>query len=480
MLEPISLSLKLAPGQAVTEEKIVTIPLPEKLDILFSYDLTGSMSGIINAAQASSVELINRLEALGIDINYGVVSYMDYPNSYDSYGYSATYGSAASGDFAYKLDQPITDDTTAVLNAINALTLGFGADTPQDYTRIFYESYSDPNISWRDGARKILLNFADAVPHDDNLNEGVPGKTGEISTGGDPGRDEIMFTPDDLDLQTVLAEMADNEVTLIEAHASESDIDYWNYWTGITGGQTFIITSGNFVDDVYNSIVSTLTSVTELRLVISPGFENWIDSVEPEFFTGIAIEPIEFLLRLRVPPSTADGFYSFKISAVDAEGIVYGEQSVRIEVITLKTAGGIDVEYVKGIRVNDECECKKNIFVYPVRFVIGCLEEDNVLAEGIYHTLINIQNNEPHKTRINVRISIPASACNEPVVTKAYAFELDPYKGIQISGGKINKLLCSTPYYNSSFLSGTVLITSKEDDLGVSAVYTFYQTNFIV
>jgi len=194
------------------------------------------MSGIINAAQASSVELINRLETLGIDINYGVVSYMDYPNSYDSYGYSATYGSAESGDYAYKLDQPITDDTTTVLNAINALTLGFGADTPQDYTRIFYESYSDPNISWRDGARKILLNFADAVPHDDNLNEGVPGKTGEISTGGDPGRDEIMFTPDDLDLQTVLAEMADNEVTLIEAHASESDIDYWNYWTGITGG----------------------------------------------------------------------------------------------------------------------------------------------------------------------------------------------------------------------------------------------------
>lgn len=480
MLEPDLLSLKLAAGQAVTEEKTVTIPLPEKLDILFAYDLTGSMSSIIDAAKESTNQLINKLEELGIDINYGVVSYMDYPHAYDSYGYRADYGFAAGGDYAYRLDQPITGDTTAVLNAISALTLGFGGDTPQDYTRIFYESYSDPNISWRDGAKRILINFADSVPHDDNLNEGVPGKTGIRSTGGDPGRDEIMFTEDDLDLQKVLAEMAENKVMLIEAHANTLDRDYWNYWTGITSGKAFLITSENFVDDVYNAIVSTLLSVNELRLVASAGFENWIKSVEPESFTGVASEPVKFLLRLRVPPNTGDGFYSFKISAVDSQGNIYGEQLVRVEVMTVKTSGGIDVEYIKPVTEYDEPGYKKNNHVYPVRFVMGILEEDNVLAEGIYHTLINIQNNAPRKSRISIRVSVPASLGNNSVVTKAVTYELEPYQALQLSGGKINNLLYQTPYYNSSFLSGTVLIVSRDSNLGVSAIYTFYQTNFIV
>ncbi|NLY18187.1 MAG: VWA domain-containing protein [Clostridiaceae bacterium] len=480
MLEPGLLSLKLAPGQDVTEEKSVTIPLPEKLDILFAYDLTGSMAGIINAAKSSTVQLINKLEELGIDINYGVVSYMDYPNSYDSYGYSATYGSAEAGDYAYRLDQPITDDTTAVLNAINALTLGDGADTPQNYTRIFYESYSAPNISWRDGAKRVLLNFADAIPHDDNLNEGVPGKTGVRSTGGDPGRDEVMFTSDDLDLQTVLAEMAENKVTLIDTHANTIDIEYWNYWTGITGGQTFLIASENFVDDVYNSIISTLSSVTELRLVASAGFKNWIKSVEPEYFSGVATEPVKFLLRLRVPPNTADGFYSFTISAVDSSGAIYGEQLVRVEVITNKTAGGIDVEYIAPVPEINEAGCKKSNYVYPARFVMGILEEDNVLAEGIYHTLINIQNNTPRRTKISIRVSVPASFGKDSVVTKPIIYELEPFQALQISGGKINNILYQTPFYNSSFLTGTVLITSRESNLGVSAIYTYYQTNYIV
>jgi len=181
-----------------------------------------------------------------------------------------------------------------------------------------------------------------------------------------------------------------------------------------------------------------------------------------------------------VPPNTDDGFYSFKIAAVDSAGNIYGEQTVRIEVITIKTAGAIDVEYISPVTANEDIGCKRNISVYPVRFVMGILEEDNVLAEGIYHTLINIQNNEPRKVRINVRVSVPASFGNDAVLTKAETIELEPYKAIQISGGKINKLLYNTSYYNSSFLSGTVLILARENNLGVSAVYTFYQTNFIV
>lgn len=175
MLEPATLSARLSPGEGITETKTVTITIPEKLDILFSYDLTGSMAGIIDAAKANTADLITRLQALGSDINYGVVSYMDYPHQYDSYGYFATYGNV--GDYAYRLDLPITNDTSAVLNAVNGLILGGGGDSPQDYTRILYESYANPDVAWREGSRRVLINFADSLPHDNNVNEGVPGQT---------------------------------------------------------------------------------------------------------------------------------------------------------------------------------------------------------------------------------------------------------------------------------------------------------------
>lgn len=396
MLTPLFVTATLLPGQGITETKTVTIPpAPKKLDILFSYDLTSSMSGIIDTAKSKTADLIAKLETLGSDINYGVVSYMDYPHFYKSFGYSAYYGYDSYGDYAYSLDQPITNDTTAVLNKINGLVMGNGADSPQDYTRILYESYSDPAVAWREGSRRILINFADDIPHDNDVNEGVPGKTEVLSTGGDPGRDEIMFTPDDLDLQIVLAEMAMNKVTLIEAHARTTYLDYWTHWSSLTGGQAFVITSDTFVDDVYDALTSTLTAVTGLTLVATTGFEGWIESVTPASYTGSTTDPIVFQLALKVPPGTPAGVYNFLVSAVDAFGNVYGEQGVQIEVlqednctsttvfqtvevcapVTVSASaevGPIDVISCGNVEISDELcptECCKEITFYVRRKV---------------------------------------------------------------------------------------------------------------
>jgi hypothetical protein len=477
MLEPATLSARLSPGEGITETKTVTITIPEKLDILFSYDLTGSMAGIIDAAKANTADLITRLQALGSDINYGVVSYMDYPHQYDSYGYFATYGNV--GDYAYRLDLPITNDTSAVLNAVNGLILGGGGDSPQDYTRILYESYANPDVAWREGSRRVLINFADSLPHDNNVNEGVPGQTGELSLGGDPGRDEIMFTEDDLDLQTVLAEMAENKVTLIAAQRDTTFMDYWTYWSGLTGGQAFLITSATFVDDVVNAVTSTLTTVTGLTLAAAPGFEDWIESVTPESFTGAVTDPIPFELWLRVPDGTAAGVYNFTIRAVDAAGFEYGEQAVQIEVTArqavIKAGGGIDVEYVRAFRIKDNTGY--SYYVYPVRFIFGTLEADGPLAEGFYHTLIHVQNTMPVVNTISIKVSVPHTGDKPPITTKGLTLSIDPFESIQISGSKINELLKKTPYYNFPFLSGSVLIASKHANLGVSAAYTFYQVS---
>ena len=341
-ISPTELTAVLAPGESITETKDVFVPpRPPEADVVFAFDLTGSMWGIIDTAKAQAGNIIGDLDALAdVDIQYGVMSYMDYPHTYDTCDYYAPYGSPSCGDYAYNLDQAITDDSSAVISAINGLTMGCGGDGPQDYTRIFYESYADSNVSWRTGAKQILVNFGDNVPHDCDLNEGVPGASGTWSTGCDPGRDEIAGTSDDLDLQLVLAAMATNGVVLLEAHTGFypwTPQEYWNYWTGITGGEEFITSSSTLVDDIVSAITDALEApmVYDLHLEASAGFEDWLFTVDPESYDvdpGESGTTVSFDITIQVPEGTEPGIYNFTISALDGVGVNYGDQNVMIVV----------------------------------------------------------------------------------------------------------------------------------------------------
>jgi len=334
-ISPTTLVAELAPGESVSETKTVTIPeVPPRADVVFAFDLTGSMYGIINTAKAQAVNILTALNALaGVDIQYGVMSYMDYNGYYSSCGYADYYGWGS--DYPYQLNQAITSNTTGVVSAINGLTLGGGMDGPQDYTRIFYESYADPNVSWRSGARRILVNFGDNVPHDCNLNEGVT--EGIWSTGGDPGRDATMGNADDLDLQAVLADMATNGVILLECHTTTYANAYWSYWTGITGGGLYITSSGTLPDDIVEAVEDALEVpvVNGLHLEASTGYESWLTSVSPSSYDGLAPgNEVSFNLTITVPDDTPDGVYNFTISALDGVGVSYGDQEVTITVVS--------------------------------------------------------------------------------------------------------------------------------------------------
>lgn len=341
-IAPTSFEATLKPGESANEHKEVTIPsLPPRADVILAFDLTGSMGVTISAAKLKAIDVMNNLSATGVDVQFAVASYMDYPHcygpSYGSYnfGYNACYGASSSGDYAYKLNQPMTGDKTAVSAAINGLVLGYGGDGPQDYTRVLHESYADTSVGWRPGAKKIIINFADDIPHDNNLNEGVPGKIGTYVTGGDPGRDEVMGNADDLDLQTVLSQMAANNVILLEAQQGSYYNAYWDYWTGLTGGSRFAISSANFVTDVVAAVTTALTtpSVSDLHLEASLGYESWLTSVSPASYPTVASgEMVPFDLTLTVPAGTLPGDHVFTISALDGSGVSYGDQTVLIHV----------------------------------------------------------------------------------------------------------------------------------------------------
>ena len=236
-------------------------------------------------------------------------------------------------------------------NAINASFIGNGVDAPEAYARIIFESYSDTTIGWRTGAKHIVIILGDSVPHYENLNEGISGNSslpswpGNYSTGGDPGRDGLMFTADDIYLPTALQAMATNQITLLYVKCHDgafpddtSNLMYWTYWTGITGGAAYGISDASNIPTAIQALVTAEAShINKLTLQAQAGFEAWLTSVSPSEYDNITI-PTEgvnetFDIVITVPLGTVAGSYSFNITA-DADGASYGEEQVNILVQT--------------------------------------------------------------------------------------------------------------------------------------------------
>jgi len=338
-ISPNYINYNKEPNDCYTENTTVEVTGSTiDVDVMFSFDLSNStnLSEILNAAKSNISQIMTSLidNYAGVSFKFGVISYSDYPAYYSSCEYKHLYG-IPNIDYAYSLDQPLTNTTEEVVNTIENLILLEGWDLPEDYTRIFYESYTDTKIGWRHSAQKLLVNFGDSVPHDCNLNEGFT--SGTWSTGADPGPDGIIDNEDDLDLQTVLAAMNSNEITLIECHSSNSYLEYWNHWTGLTGGSVILTTASNFFNVVEEAITNELAipKIYDLYLeVTTEGYEDWLSSVIPEEYAEVEIgSSVTFEETVCVPDGTPEGVYTFVVSALDEDGVNYGDQTNEITVI---------------------------------------------------------------------------------------------------------------------------------------------------
>ena len=323
---PTSVEAWLHPGESVEEQKVVTTeetPIT-KVDVMFSLDLTGSMGGELSTVKSSSISIMNDISSLVADSQFGANSFMDYPFSYfnevTNCGYNATYGSAGNGDYAYNLDQDITSSTGDVSSAINGLSLGFGNDGPEAYSRALYESQF---ASWRSGSKKILVMFGDNVPHDCEFN----GDT----TGKDPGRDNAVNTADDLDFEDVVAQLGAADIAVISVD-SGSDHAPWQYMATQTRGQWFDLDD---VDDIPGAIVSLIeeetSTIDEVTVDVQPGFEDWVSWVPFSYTNVTGNQTLQFNLTFDVPLGTLPGDYVFWIRIV-GDGSTLREQIITIHV----------------------------------------------------------------------------------------------------------------------------------------------------
>jgi hypothetical protein len=328
-LTPDFFEATLYPGDSVVEIKEACIPpIPPKADILWSFDLTGSMGEELGNVQVNCENIASAINVAIPDSRSGLISHMDYQGNYSSCGYTASYGGGP--DYPYSLDQPFTETWSDMHTALFGLSIGSGIDGPENYARPFYEAYSDPGIEWRDDAAKIVIAFLDAIPHDCDL-----------GTGDDPGRDATMGTGDDLDFDQVLLDMANNDIHLVIVHSGYG----YNEWESYAANPDHKITTYQInsdgtipmVDEIEEFIVSIIsgTTATVDELMLEVGNPEYAENVVfyPPMYTDVSPGggPYTFEVTFAVPDDAEPGVYTFPIF-LKGDGAVYDEQIVTITV----------------------------------------------------------------------------------------------------------------------------------------------------
>jgi hypothetical protein len=239
---------------ALTAPQRASAETPAHTDVMFVFDTTGSMSGALTEAQEEIQEAMTQIGAALPDVQFGLAEVRDY-NEVNNAG-SFYYG-IGEGFEPWVLDVPITSNQGAVASGIGELFATGGGDGPEAYGRGLYETDVNSGVGWRPEARSVIVLVADNVPHDNDLNEGIPeelwAQASPFDTGVDPGRDNTVGTEDDLDWQHVVLQQLINDgkpLEYVDYFGEPELFPYWQYWTSQTGGSALESSGENLVDEI--------------------------------------------------------------------------------------------------------------------------------------------------------------------------------------------------------------------------------------
>ena len=125
------------------------------LDIVFVFDSTGSMGGILAETKKGITSLMAVVNRLVPNAKLGLVTYRD-SKQYDPTDYEFTTKS-----------RPLTQDIKTLVDFLGPIEAYGGGDAPE----AIYEGLVDaigPKMQWRPDAKRIIIVFGDAPPHPEN------------------------------------------------------------------------------------------------------------------------------------------------------------------------------------------------------------------------------------------------------------------------------------------------------------------------
>ncbi len=259
---------------------------PPHTDVMFVFDTSGSMSGALEEAKTEIKEVMANISTSLPDAEFGLAEVRDYgESSYDP----------ESTDEPWRLDVPVTSDVSSVSEAISALSAEGGGDEPEAYGRALWETDTNPSVGWRPEASHVIVLIADNVPHDNNLDEGIPEAewaepepwdTGEELPGTWSIPDTAWAPGDNLDFQSVLQQLKSDgkPLEMVSYHDTSTDyLAYWEHWAALSGGEALEASTGQ--------LASKLTTLAE----------NGARAAPSNAFLNLYNAPVPRALRLQTP-----------------------------------------------------------------------------------------------------------------------------------------------------------------------------------
>jgi len=214
------------------------------LDLIIAFDTTGSMWDDIANAQASAVEIVEALDSTGFDYRVAIADYRDYPEN--------PYGEPGI-DYVYNLDQPFSNNKSAIVDAINNLTLGWGNDWKESVYSALVESMLDvekdttipDNYGWRKGAFKAIILLGDAPP------QGGPESHIPEPWDGGYSLDNVVKLSKDIDPIRVYSIVVGSDTNTYAAFSEISEK---------TGGKVYLSPNA---DDVSDAIIKAIEDMED-------------------------------------------------------------------------------------------------------------------------------------------------------------------------------------------------------------------------
>lgn len=120
---------------------------PDPIDMLISFDTTGSMYPCLTQVRRNATELVKRLFKDIPSIRIGVIAHGDYQDEGETY-------------VTKMLD--ITDDQSEIVHFIKHVGRTCGYDAPECYELVLHEARG---AAWSSGKTKALVMIGDDVPH---------------------------------------------------------------------------------------------------------------------------------------------------------------------------------------------------------------------------------------------------------------------------------------------------------------------------
>jgi hypothetical protein len=125
---------------------------PNPIDVVISFDTTGSMYPVLTQVRRKIKEAVNRLMNELPNIHIGIIAHGDYCDAGRTY-------------VTRHLD--LTHDTTAMIDFVTNIQATGGGDAPECYELVLHEAQT---LAWRPDATRVFVLIGDDVPHPPTAN----------------------------------------------------------------------------------------------------------------------------------------------------------------------------------------------------------------------------------------------------------------------------------------------------------------------